>query len=332
MQQRFLGRTGQQVSELGLGTMSFGASTDEPTAHRMLDAFAEAGGTFIDTADTYQFGESERILGNWLAGRDRDRFVIGTKAYGESEAGRPVHGAGRKHLIRAIEDSLRRLRTDYVDLYQIHVFDDATPIEETLSTLDGLVRAGKVRFVGASNYTGWQLQKSVDLARQHGWEPFVCLQPLYNLLHRDAEAELLPVCRNEGLGVVCWSPLEGGWLSGRYTRDMVAPPKDGRYADRPDAWREQANEATWQVLETVDKIAAAVGRSPSQVALRWLMQQQVVTAPLLGSRSVDQLLDCLEAARWSLTEDQLAGLEEVSHRPLPYPYQLQRLPQFVRRP
>lgn len=331
MQQRFLGRTGLQVSELALGTMSFGARTDEPTAHRMLDAFAEAGGTFIDTADTYQLGESERILGSWLAEQDRDRFVIATKAYGESELGGAVHGAGRKHLLRAIDDSLRRLRTDFVDLYQVHVFDDATPIEETVSTLDGLVRAGKVRFVGASNYTGWQLQKSIDLARQHGWEPFVSLQPLYNLLRRDAEAELLPICRNEGLGMICWSPLEGGWLSSRYARSMTSPPPDSRYADQPQAWREQATEATWRVVETVDKIAAEVDRTASQVALRWLLQQPGVTAPIIGARSLDQLTDSLGSVGWSLSDDQLSALDEASSKPLPYPYELQRLPQFLRR-
>ncbi|SDS28739.1 aldo/keto reductase [Microlunatus soli] len=331
MQQRFLGRTGLQISELGLGTMSFGARTDEPTAQRMLDRFAAAGGTFIDTADTYQFGESERILGGWLAGQDRDRFVIATKAYGESEPGGPVHGAGRKHLLRAVEDSLRRLGTDYIDLYQIHVFDDATPFEETLSTLNGLVTSGKVRFVGASNYTGWQLQKSVDLAHTNGWEPFAGLQPLYNLLQRDAENELLPICVNEGLGVLCWSPLAGGWLSGRYAPTMTAPPSDSRFADQPEAWRAQATEATWQVVATVDKIAAEVGRTPSQVALRWLLQQPAVTAPIIGARSVEQLTDSLDTVDWSLTDEQLTALEAASRRPLPYPYELQRLPQFVRR-
>jgi aryl-alcohol dehydrogenase-like predicted oxidoreductase len=331
MQQRFLGRTGLAVSELGLGTMTFGDQTDQDEAHRILDRFATAGGTLIDTADVYQLGAAEEILGRWLGHQDRDQFVIATKAYGETVAGGPPNGAGRKHLLRAVDSSLRRLGTDYIDLYQIHVFDDATPFEETLSTLDTLVQAGKVRFVGASNYTGWQLQKSVDLAHQHGWEPFVCLQPLYNLLRRDAELELLPVCRNEGLGVMCWSPLEGGWLSGKYRREMATPPATSRYADRPEEWRQAAGEHTWQVVETVRAVADELGRTPSQVALRWLLQQPGVTAPIIGARSHEQLTDNLGAAGWSLEEGHLARLAEASMPSLPYPYDLQRLPQFKRR-
>ena len=332
MEQRFLGRTGLQVSELGLGTMTFGDRTDEPTAHRILDEYVAAGGTFIDTADVYQFGESERIIGSWLTNRNRDDLVIATKAYGESEPGGPVNGAGRKHLIRSVEASLRRLNTDYIDLFQVHVFDDATPITETLSTLDSLVRQGKIRFIGASNYTGWQLQKSVDLARQQGWEPFVSLQPQYNLLVRDAEFELLPICRNEGLGFLPWSPLEGGWLTGKYDRAMAVPPQDSRLADRGDAWRQDATEQRWQVLQTLGAIAQDLSRSPGQVALRWLLAQPGLTAPIIGVRTVDQLRQNLGAVGWTLDDADRARLDEISAPDLPYPYALQRLPQFVRRP
>lgn len=312
--------------------MTFGDSTTEATAHQILDTFCGAGGTLIDTADVYQFGESERIIGNWLARQNRDDLVIATKAYGESETGGPVHGAGRKHLIRSVEASLRRLQTDYLDLFQIHVFDDGTPFEETLSTLDTLVRSGKVRFVGASNYSGWQLQKSIDLAKLHNWEPFVSLQPLYNLLRRDAELELLPVCHNEGLGVLCWSPLEGGWLSGKYSPEMTAPPADSRFAEQPDAWQQQATTERWQVLEAVHSVADAVDRPVAQVALRWLLHNPRVTAPIVGARTLDQLRSNLGSAEWSLSEEHLATLDAASSRPLPYPYELQRLPQFVRRP
>jgi aryl-alcohol dehydrogenase-like predicted oxidoreductase len=332
MEQRFLGRTGLQVSELGLGTMTFGAGTEQREAHRMLDEFTAAGGTLIDTADTYQFGGSERIIGSWLSSHNRDDLVIATKAYGELGAGAPVNGAGRKHLITAVEASLRRLGTDYIDLFQIHVFDDATPIEETLSTLDALVTSGKIRFIGASNYTGWQLQKSIDLSRAAGWEAFVCLQPLYNLLCRDVELELLPICRNEGLGLLCWSPLEGGWLSGKYTRDLAGPPPGSRYADQPESWRRDATEERWQVIDAVASIAAQTGRTPAQVALRWLMQRNGVTAPIIGARTVDQLRDNLGAAGWSLTAGEVEQLTKISEPTLPYPYALQRLPQFVRRP
>ncbi|MFD0199314.1 MULTISPECIES: aldo/keto reductase [Saccharothrix] len=331
MQRRFLGNTGLEVSELALGTMTFGDQTDEPTVHRVLDEFTAAGGTFIDTADAYQYGGSERIIGNWLKSQDRDDLVIATKAYGEMAAGAPVNGAGRKHLVRAVEASLKRLGTDYIDLYQIHVFDDATPIEETLSTLDRLVTSGKVRFVGASNYTGWQLQKSIDLARQHGWEPFVSLQPLYNLLDRDAELELLPICRNEGLGLIPWSPLGGGWLTGKYTREMTEAPAGTRLGDRRLSVEDEATEVTWQVVEAVSAVAAEVGRTPSQVALRWLLEQPGVTSPIIGVRTPAQLRDNLGATGWSLDDAHVRRLTEASSRPLPYPYALQRLPQFVRR-
>lgn len=306
--------------------MTFGNQTDQPTAHRILDEFVAAGGTFIDTADTYQFGGSEEIIGSWLKTQNRDDLVIATKAYGEMGPDAPVNGAGRKHLMRAVEASLTRLGTDYIDLYQIHVFDDATPLEETLSTLDRLVTSGKVRFIGASNYTGWQLQKSVDLSRQHGWEPFVSLQPLYNLLERDVENELLPICRNEGLGLIPWSPLGGGWLTGKYRRPG-GESQEGRLADQVDA----ASDFTWQVVDAVTEVARQVGRTPSQVALRWLLQQDGLTGPIIGVRTLDQLNDNLGAVGWSLDSEQLERLTQVSDRPRPYPYALQRLPQFVRR-
>lgn len=336
MEYRYLGRTGLKVSELCLGTMLFGGGTDEQTAHRMLDRFVDAGGTFIDTADVYGAGVSEEIVGRWLARRSRDDLVIATKAYGDVGPGPNDGGGGRKHLLAAVEASLRRLRTDYLDLYQIHVFDDATPIEETLSTLDGLVRSGKVRFLGASNYAGWQLQRSVDLARQHGWERFACLQPLYNLLDREAEWDLVPVCRSEGLGLIPWSPLRGGWLSGRYRRGMAAPPAGSRVDADPDAggwpeaWATYANERTWQVVDAVVEVAEKTGRSPAQVALRWLMQRPGVTAPIIGARTLAQLEDNLAAA----AGDPLAGahmdrLTTVSDRPVPYPFGL--LSRFRRR-
>jgi aryl-alcohol dehydrogenase-like predicted oxidoreductase len=333
MRYRYLGDTGLKVSELGLGTMLFGDVTDEATAHRMLDRFVDAGGTFIDTADAY--GPSEEIVGRWLARRSRDDLVIATKAYFSTGPGPNDSGAGRKHLLAAVEASLRRLRTDYLDLYQLHVFDDATPIAETLSTLDGLVRAGKVRFLGASNYAGWQLQKSVDLARQHGWEPFVSLQPLYNLLDREAEWDLIPVCLNEGVGVVPWSPLRGGWLSGRYRRDMAAPPPGSRVDADPDgggwpeAWSVYANDRTWRVVDALTEVATAIGRTPAQVALRWLMQQPGVTAPIVGARDLDQLDHNLAATDDPLADEHVRRLTEASDRPVPYPFGL--LNQFHRR-
>ncbi|TDX08333.1 aldo/keto reductase [Kribbella sp. VKM Ac-2566] len=330
MDYRFVGRTGLEVSELCLGTWRFGEEADEPACHRMLDEFVDAGGTFIDTADVYGYSTSEEILGNWLKNRSRGDLVVATKVYGEAAPGRLVQGAGRKHILRAVDASLRRLHTDYIDLYQIHVFDDVTPFEETLSTLDGLVRSGKVRFVGASNYTGWQFQKSIDLARQHAWEPFVCLQPLYNLLDRDAEWELVPVCQQEGAGLIAYQPLAGGWLSGKYKRGMDGPLA-GTRVEANGSWHSRATPETWSVIDEVLAIADEVDRTPAQVALRWLLQRPGVTAPIFGARTVDQLRDNLGATGWSLAPDQLDRLTEVSDRPLPYPYGTQALPQFRRR-
>ena len=219
MDYRYLGKTGLKVSELCLGAMTFGREASEQESVQMLDRFVEAGGNFIDTADVYSRGASEEILGRWLAGKSRDDLVVATKVrWGTDDptARRPNRfGLGRKHIVAAVDASLKRLQTDYIDLYQVHMWDSVTPLEETLSTLDMLVRAGKIRYPGASNYSGWQLQKAVDLAKANGWQPYVSLQPLYNLLDRELEWELLPVCLNEGLGVMPWSPLRGGWLSGK---------------------------------------------------------------------------------------------------------------------
>ncbi|HEY0690589.1 MAG TPA: aldo/keto reductase [Kribbella sp.] len=330
MDKRFLGRTGLQVSELCLGTMTFGNETDQSTSHRILDEFVGAGGTLIDTADTYSAGASEEILGHWLKTRSRDDLVVATKVYGEAGPGLPVRGAGRKHIIAAVEASLRRLQTDFIDLYQVHVFDDATPLEETLTTLDTLVGSGKVRFIGASNLTGWQLQKAIDLSRHHGLEPYVSLQPLYNLLDRDAELDLIPVCRHEGAGVIAWSPLAGGWLSGKYTRDLGGPPAGSRGSAAD--WQARDTDRTWHVVDALRAVADEVGRTPAQVALRWVMQRPGLTAPIIGVRTPAQLADNLGATGWALDDDQMRRLTEAGHSPLPYPHNLLRLPQFVRRP
>ncbi|MFD5702256.1 aldo/keto reductase [Streptomyces lasiicapitis] len=322
MEQRYLGGTGLRVSELCFGAMMFGrgeGGADEATAHRMLDAFTAAGGTFIDTADVYGGGVSEEVLGRWLKGRRRDDLVIATKVFlpmGESPNAR---GLSRKHILSAVDASLRRLGTDYIDLYQTHVWDVRTPLEETLSTLDGLVRAGKVRYLGTSNVSPAQLQKALDLARSRGWEPYVCLQPRYNLLAREAEWELLPLSAAEGVGVIPYSPLQAGWLSGKFRRGMAAPPEGARGSG---AWEERATEETWRVVDAVAAVAEETGRTPAQVALRWLLQRPGVTAPIVGARSVAQLTDNLGAAGWELTAEQQGRLTEASARPLPYPYDL----------
>ncbi len=327
MHNRPLGHSGLIVSELCLGAMTFGRESDEATSLRMLDRFVEAGGNFVDTADVYSTGRSEEILGRWLARQRREDLVIATKVRFAMGEGPNESGLGRKHVLASIDSSLRRLGTDYVDLYQIHAWDWTTPVEETLATLDSLVSSGKVRYLGASNVTGWQLQKIVDLCRQHGWERFVSLQPLYNLLDREVEWELLPVCRLEGLGVLPWSPLRGGWLTGRYRREMGGAPEGTRVRTAEDmgwseSWSAYDNDHTWGVLDVVGAVAEEAGRTHSQVALRWLLHQAGVTAPIIGARTMEHLEANIGAAGWELDPGQLERLTEVSARPLPYPYSL----------
>ncbi|GAA3198483.1 aldo/keto reductase [Dactylosporangium siamense] len=324
MEYRYVGGSGLRVSELCLGTMTFGNDADEPASHRLLDRFVEAGGNFIDTADVYVGGASEEIIGRWLAGRSRDDLVLATKVFWATGDGPNDHGAGRKHILASVRASLRRLGTDSIDLYQIHAFDEATPIEETLSTLDGLVRSGAVRHLGVSNYAAWQLQKSLDVARHRGWEPFVALQPLYNLLDRDVEHELLPVCRNEGVGVIPWAPLRGGWLTGKYRRGMASAPQGTRWDGDKQPWlgdwERSVDERTWSVTDEVLAVAEEAGRTPSQVALRWLLQQPGVVAPIVGARTTAQLEENLGASGWLLDDKQLARLTAAGDQPAPYPH------------
>lgn len=296
---------------------------DEPGAHRILDAFTEAGGTFLDTADAYGGGVSEEVLGSWLKGRDRDGLVVATKVALPMGEGPNDEGLSRKHIIASVEASLRRLGTDYIDLYQTHVWDFRTPIEETLGTLDALVKAGKVRYLGASNVSPGQLQRALDVADRRGWEPYVCLQPIYNLLAREVEWELLPQSEAAGVGVIPYSPLQGGWLTGKYTRGMTSVPPGSRESHGDgESWRGRDNEETWRVVETVQAVAAETERTPSQVALRWLLDRPGVTAPIVGARTLEQLTDNLGAVGWELTPAQTIRLDEASARPLPYPYGL----------
>jgi aryl-alcohol dehydrogenase-like predicted oxidoreductase len=329
MEIRTLGRTGLEVSELCLGAMTFGREASEADSHRMLDRFADAGGIFIDTADVYSRGASEEIVGRWLKGRHREDFVVATKVrFGTDDRANPRpnrHGLSRRHVLAACDASLARLGLDHIDLYQVHNWD-TTPLEETLAALDDLVHAGKVRYIGVSNFTGWQLQKALDLSAAHGWARFASLQPLYNLLDRELEWELMPVCRNEGLGVMPWSPLRGGWLSGKFHRGMSAPPSGTRVEIAADhgwseTWDRYATDHTWHVLDTLATVAEEAGKTQAQAALRWLLQRPGVTAPIIGARSMDQLDANLGAAGWRLTDDQMRRLDEASARPLPYPYE-----------
>lgn len=322
---RFLGKTGLRVSELCLGAMTFGRECDEAYSHEMLDRFVEAGGNFIDTANVYSTGASEEIVGTWLKDRPRDALVIATKVRFPMSAGPNDVGLSRKHILSSVESSLRRLQTDYIDLYQVHSWDHLTPLEETLSTLDGLVKAGKVRYLGVSNYTGWQLQKAVDMSHARGWEPFVSLQPLYNLLDRATEWDLVPVCANEGLGIIPWSPLRGGWLTGKYRRDMAQPPAGTRIekAEREgwsESWSAYNTERTWNVIDALVEIGAELGKSVAQVALNWVLNRPGITAPIIGARTMAQLDDNLGAVGWALDDAQMARLTAISDTELPYPH------------
>lgn len=322
-----LGRTGLQVSRLCLGTMTFGRETNTTISHQMLDRFVEVGGNFIDTANSYTSGHSEEIIGKWLTDKNRHEVVIATKVrFGNGLNNR---GLGRKHILDSVEASLRRLKTDYLDLYQVHMWDASTPLEETFSTLDGLVRSGKVRYVGTSNVCGWQLQKTIDLCRTMQWEPVVSLQPLYNLLDRETEWELVPICINEGLGMIPWSPLRGGWLTGKFQQGMTAPAVDTRINQNDqsgptwtEGWANYDNDATWKVIDTLLSIAQEINKTPAQVALNWLLHRPAVTAPIIGARTIEQLNDNLGAVEWSLTTEQLEHLNQASQKPIPYPYAL----------
>jgi aryl-alcohol dehydrogenase-like predicted oxidoreductase len=314
-----------KVSALCLGAMTFGRETREDDSYKLMDRFVEAGGNFIDTADVYSQGVSEEIVGRWLKGKRRDDVVIATKVRWPMGSGVNDLGLSRKHILSGVEASLRRLGTEYIDLYQVHRWDPGTPLDETLSTLNTLVQSGKVRYLGVSNFLGWQLQKAIDLSRQMGWEPFVCLQPLYNLLDRAAEWELLTVCRSEGLGVIPWSPLRGGWLSGKYRRGMDGPPAGTRVDEASqrgwsETWARYNTERTWTVIDALHEIAAETGKTPAQVALNWLMNRPGITAPILGVRTLDQLNDNLGAAGWALIPAQMARLTAAGDEPGPYPY------------
>jgi aryl-alcohol dehydrogenase (NADP+) len=327
MDYRTLGASGCAVSGLGLGTMTFGVEADEADAHRQLDLFVEAGGTFVDTADVYGSGMSEEIIGRWFASRPAEvtePVVLATKGrFGLDES---PNGAGlsARHLTRAVDASLRRLGLEAVDLYQLHAFDPLTPLEETLRTLDGFVRAGKIRYYGLSNYTGWQLTKAVYLARALNVAQPVTLQAQYSLLVREVEWEIVPAAMDAGLGLLPWSPLGGGWLSGKYKRDE-RPSGATRLGDDPDrgmeAYGRRGTPRTWEVVDTVHKVARERGVPMAEVALAWLAGRPAVTSTILGARTSGQLAANLRAADLRLTAEEIRALDAASDpRATDYPY------------
>jgi aryl-alcohol dehydrogenase-like predicted oxidoreductase len=322
-----LGRSGCAVSSMCLGTMTFGTETGEAGAHRQLDQFIDAGGTLVDTADVYSGGTSEEIIGRWFASRPAqvtERVVLATK--GRFPLGGAPNDAGLSavHLSRALDASLRRLGRDAVDLYQVHAYDPLTPLEETLRTLDGFVRSGKIRYYGLSNFTGWQLTKTVYLARELNVAPPVTLQPQYSLLAREIEWEIVPAAMDAGLGLLPWSPLGGGWLSGKYRRDE-RPAGATRLGEDPgrgmEAYDRRSTDRTWRVIDAVQKVAEDHGVSMAEVALAWVTGRPVVSSTILGARTTDQLQANLRAAGLRLTPEETSVLDAASDPdPADYPY------------
>ncbi len=327
MDYRKLGPSGAIVTAYALGTMTFGAESDEATSFQLMDDYAAAGGNFIDTADVYSAGVSEEIVGRWLKSRinEAGQMVIATKGRFPMGKGPNDIGLSRRHLGRALDDSLRRLGIEQIDLYQMHAFDALTPLEETLRFLDDSVRNGKIAYYGFSNFLGWQLTKAVWLAKANGYTAPVTLQPQYSLLARDIEHEIVSACLDAGMGMLPWSPLAGGWLSGKYKRDTM-PTGATRLGEDPNRGMEafgprNAQERTWAIIDAVETIAKARGVSMAQVALAWVAAQPAVTSVLIGARKRDQLADNLAAANLSLTADEIAALSAASAPEMAdYPY------------
>jgi len=314
--------------------MTFGRETDEKTAAKILDRFIEVGGNFLDTANVYAAGASEEILGRILGERRKD-LVVATKVrfnanifMGKTVAPNQI-GLSRGHIMSEVEASLRRLKMDYIDLYQVHSWDFETPIEETMRALDDLVRQGKVRYIGASNFTAWQLMKSLWVSDKHDYARFDCLQPQYSLISREIEREVLPLCRYEAVGVIPWSPLGGGFLTGKY-RSGQRPPEDSRLA-KMDMWNRLADERNYKTLEAVEHIAKERGRPISQVALAWVNQQKGVSSVIYGARTEEQNEQNLGAIGFRLEAAELAALDKASALPAEYPTAMQaRLPGYPR--
>ncbi|HRW50347.1 MAG TPA: aldo/keto reductase [Caldilinea sp.] len=316
MNHRNLGRTGLKVSNICLGTMQWGWTADEAASRTVMDAFVEAGGNFIDTADIYSFwaennpgGVSEEIIGRWMKERgNRDQIVLATKVRGRMWGGPNGEGLSRVHIIKACEDSLRRLQTDYIDLYQTHWYDDETPIEETMAALDSLVRQGKVRYVGCSNYPAWRLMQALWASDKGNLVRYDSIQPHYSLVHRaEFEREVQEVCVTYGIGVIPYSPLAGGFLTGKYTRES-----DTSSARADGIRRRYFNEVGWRTIDAVRAVAAESGSTPTAVALAWLLAQPAMTAPIIGANSVGQLQESLAAGDLVLTAEQLATLNAAS--------------------
>jgi len=301
------------------GTPDWGC--DKATSIDITNRFIESGGNFIDTADMYAGGVSEEFLGAAIAEHNRDDLVIATKCWFRMSPKPNAKGLSRKHIMEAANDSLRRLGTDFIDLYQIHGPDPYTPVEETMRALEDLVSSGKVRYIGCSNLHSWQVVKANAIAQQNGWTKFISGQHLYNLLRRDIEREILPACADQGLGMLCWSPLAGGLLTGKYDTSKD-PDKDSRVGLRskitiPRYW----NENSFKIIDEVKAVADETGKSPVQVALSWLLYDRRVASVIVGSRNVDQIAEGMESGEWDLSEEHYKRLSDVVPFAYGYPHE-----------
>jgi aryl-alcohol dehydrogenase-like predicted oxidoreductase len=328
MRRRVLGRSGIVVSELALGTMVFGEGPPRGTgpqeAAAIIRRYLDAGGNHVDTADVYAGGRSEEIVGEAIAGI-RDRVVLATKVRFASGDGPNDAGLSRVHVVRGVEGSLRRLRTDHVDLLYMHTWDPLTHIEESLRAFDDLVAAGKVRAIGVSNFKAWQVMKSLSVSDRFGWSRFVAAQYQHSLVMRDVEREFSDLCVTEGIGMVPWSPLGGGFLSGKYRSDhRPTEASEGRLATQPDedeeAWHRRDTERNWATLAEVERIAGELGATPAQVALAWLLTRPEVASVIIGVRTIEQLEDDLGAAGIDLPAEAREALDRVSAPDPGYPY------------
>ena len=329
MEYRLLGKSGFKVPVLSLGTATFGGvdnffnafgGTDAAAATRLVDICLEAGLTMFDSADGYGGGASETILGEAIKGR-RDKVLISTKATFGSGPGPNDVGSSRFHLLRAVETSLRRLGTDYIDLFQLHGFDAMTPVEETIRTLDDLVQAGKIRYTGCSNFSGWHLMKSLATSERYGWTRYVAHQAYYSLVGREYEWELMPLAVDQNVGCVVWSPLGWGRLTGKIRRGQPLPEAIRmRNQTAVDGGPQVAEDLLYRVVDALDIVAQETGRSVPQIALNWLLQRPTVATLIIGARSEAQLRDNLGAVGWSLTAKQISLLDQASETPKIYPY------------
>lgn len=319
MEYRMLGRSGIAVSELCLGTMTFGNTTSESDAIDMIHRFLDIGGNFIDTADVYVGGKSEEIVGKAIRHR-RSEVILATKVRMRTSDRVNDVGLSRKHILDGVDASLRRLQTDYIDLYQMHVWDDLTPIEETLRTLDNLIDSGKVRYIGCSNFLAWQLMKSLSYSDFNRYARYISIQPQYSLVNREMDREMIPLCIAENVAVIPWAPIGGGFLSGKYKQGVA--PTEGRLSGDAgeSSWQYRNTEKNFAILEVVKEVAAETGKTPAQVALNWLLQKEGITSPIIGCRTLEQFEENMGSVGWKMSAEQWQRLDEVSALPSEYPH------------